>query len=78
MIRCEEVTKTFCKNGAEVVSLARAHFDLDALDIEVRIEDARKMLRKEKGRFDLVVEDIFVGRGDDAVSYTHLTLPTKA
>ncbi len=50
---------------AEVVRLARAHFELDALDVEVRIEDARTVLRKEKGRFDLIVEDIFVGRGDD-------------
>lgn len=49
---------------AEVVRLARAHFDLDALDIEVRIEDARAVLRAESGPFDLVVDDIFVGRGD--------------
>ena len=26
---------------------------------------------------DLVVEDITIGDGPEAVSYTHLTLPTK-
>jgi spermidine synthase len=49
---------------AEVVRLARAHFGLDALDLEVRVEDARAVLRRETRRFDLVVEDVFVGRGD--------------
>jgi spermidine synthase len=48
----------------EVVRLARVHFGLDALDLEVRIEDAQETLRSEQERFDLVVEDIFVGRGD--------------
>ena len=49
---------------AEVVRLARAHFGLDDLDLEVRVEDARTVLRGETRCFDLVIEDVFVGRGD--------------
>lgn len=55
---------------AEVVRLARAHFDLDTLDVQVEIADAREWLaksgaRKGLGRFDVILEDVFIGNGDD-------------
>ncbi|MAG30607.1 MAG: hypothetical protein CL908_06915 [Deltaproteobacteria bacterium] len=56
----------------EVVRLARAHLDLDALDIRVEIADALSWLeeahldrQKGRGRFDAVLEDVFIGHGDD-------------
>jgi spermidine synthase len=45
----------------EVVRLARRHFDLDRLRIELVIGDALEYLRRERRRFDLIVEDLFVG-----------------
>jgi spermidine synthase len=48
----------------EVVKVARAHFGLDELELELHVEDALVRLRREKRRFDLIVEDVFVGRGD--------------
>jgi spermidine synthase len=45
----------------EVVRLARRHFDLDALGIEVIRADALDHLRRERRLFDLVVEDLFIG-----------------
>ena len=47
--------------GAAVVEAARAHFDLDALGVEVVIDDARAFLERERRRFDLVIEDVFTG-----------------
>ena len=47
----------------EVVTLARRWFDLDALGVEVVVEDARSFLARERRRFDAVLEDVFVGRG---------------
>jgi spermidine synthase len=49
--------------NAEVVRLARRHFDLDALRVEVVLADAHAYLERARGRFDLVIEDIFVGQG---------------
>lgn len=46
---------------AEVLRLARRHFDLDRLGIELVVGDARRYLRRERRRFDLIVEDVFVG-----------------
>ncbi|MEE8580791.1 MAG: fused MFS/spermidine synthase [Myxococcota bacterium] len=48
----------------EVVSAARRWFDLDALGIEVEIADARAFLSRDHRRFDVVLEDVFVGSGD--------------
>lgn len=48
----------------EVVAAARAHFGLGALRLEVIVADALDVLRRERRRFDLVVEDVFVGHGD--------------
>jgi spermidine synthase len=45
------------------LAAARRHFDLDALDVEVVRSDARSALERERRRFDLVIEDCFVGRG---------------
>jgi spermidine synthase len=46
---------------AEVVRLARRHFALDALRLELVVDDAARYLRRERRHFDLVVEDLFVG-----------------
>jgi spermidine synthase len=50
---------------AEVVRLARAHFDLDALGIRVEIADALAWIGKAKGRYDAILEDVFIGHGDE-------------
>lgn len=46
---------------AGVVEAARAHFDLDELALDVRIADARRFVDDDDARYDLVVEDCFVG-----------------
>jgi len=51
---------------AQVVRLARQHFDLDDLGIRVVVDDACEVLRSGRGRFDAILEDVFVGTGDDA------------
>jgi spermidine synthase len=48
---------------AEVVRAARRWFGLDALRISVRRADARAFLARERRRFDLVIDDVFVGSG---------------
>jgi spermidine synthase len=47
----------------DVVAAARRHFGLDALGVEIRCADARDVLARERRRFDLVIDDVFVGRG---------------
>ncbi len=49
---------------AEVVRVARRAFGLRDLGLEVRCEDARTALRRLRRRFDLLIEDVFIGRGD--------------
>ncbi len=55
---------------AEVVRLARAHFDLDRLGLRIELADARAWLEAQSRagaravRFDAVLEDVFIGRGD--------------
>ncbi len=49
---------------AEVVRLARAHFELDALDIQVEIADALDWLKSAQGVYDAILEDVFIGEGD--------------
>jgi SAM-dependent methyltransferase len=45
----------------EVLRLARRHFDLDRLGVELVAGDALEYLRRGRRRFDLIVEDLFVG-----------------
>jgi spermidine synthase len=45
----------------DVLRLARRHFGLDALRVEVVEDDVFHYLRYERRRFDLIVEDVFVG-----------------
>jgi precorrin-6B methylase 2 len=45
----------------DVLRAARRHFDLDALRVEVVTGDALAYLRDTPRRFDMVVEDLFVG-----------------
>lgn len=49
---------------AEVVRVARRDLDLDELGLEIVTADARAYLAKETRRFDIVMEDIFIGSGD--------------
>ena len=51
------------ESNAEVLRVARRWFDLDALDVEVVHGCARQYLRRCRGRFDVVIEDVFVGAG---------------
>jgi len=48
---------------ARVVAAARRHFALDRLGVEIVCDDARHFLARERRRFDLVIEDVFIGRG---------------
>jgi len=48
-----------------VLRAARRHFGLDALGLEVVTGDARAYLERTRRRFDLVIDDVFVGRGAD-------------
>jgi spermidine synthase len=53
---------------AEVVRLARRHLDLDAIGVDVEIADARQWLESQdpaEGRWDAILEDVFIGRGDE-------------
>jgi spermidine synthase len=45
----------------EVLRLARRHFGLDDLGIQLVVGDALEYLRREHRSFDLIVEDLFVG-----------------
>ena len=47
----------------EVVRAAKHWFDLDELKIEVVVGDAQDYLRKVRRQFDVILEDIFVGKG---------------
>ena len=46
----------------DVVAAARRWFELDALRIEVLIGDAREIVARSSDRFDIVMEDVFIGR----------------
>jgi len=51
------------ERDAGVLRAARRHFGLDALDLEVVRADAREFLARDRRRYDLVIDDLFVGRG---------------
>jgi spermidine synthase len=61
-----------------VVRLARRWLDLDALGVEVVLEDARAYLARCEERFDAVLEDVFIGTGRDAVKPEWLPDPGLA
>ncbi len=44
-----------------VALVAKRHFGIDAFGLEVVVDDAREFLRSDRGRYDMVLEDIFVG-----------------
>ena len=62
----------------EVVRLARRHFELDRLGLEVVVADARRYVARARGRFDVILEDIFVGAGRDVHKPDWLPLPGLA
>jgi spermidine synthase len=47
--------------NAEVIRAARRWFDLDALGVEIVQEDARRYLTRCRARFDVVIDDVFIG-----------------
>ncbi len=52
----------------DVVRLAREHLDLDRVGVEIEIADALGWLEAQdpaNGRYDAILEDVFIGRGDD-------------
>jgi spermidine synthase len=46
---------------AAVLRAARKHFDLDEIGVRVIEGDARRYLGRTRSRFDVVIEDVFVG-----------------
>ncbi|HSJ99360.1 MAG TPA: hypothetical protein VLC53_19950, partial [Myxococcota bacterium] len=62
----------------KVVAAARRHFGLDALSVEVVCDDALRALARERRRFDLVIEDCFVGRGQEERKPPGFPLPGLA
>lgn len=53
---------------AEVVRLSRKHLELDDVGIDIEIADASVWLEdhaKDATRYDVILEDIFIGEGDD-------------
>jgi spermidine synthase len=66
------------ERSAEVVRAARRHLGLGALGVEVVVADARAYLERARGRFDLVLEDVFVGSGRAVRKPDWLPLPGLA
>jgi spermidine synthase len=62
----------------EVVRVARRRLDLDELGIEIVIRDAQAFLVSDKRCFDIVLEDVFVGSGDDVYKPDWLPRPGHA
>jgi spermidine synthase len=58
-----------------VVRVARARFGLDELDVEVVVADALQFLSEERRRFDIILEDVFVGVGNGVHKPGWLPLP---
>jgi spermidine synthase len=69
-------------NSREVIWAARRWLDLDALGLEVVATDARRYLGRARRRFDVIVEDLFVGssrriRKPDWLASTGLALAAR-
>lgn len=62
----------------DVIAAARRHLALDALGIEIVCDDARAVLLRERRRFDLVIDDVFVGRGREVCKPAWLPVPFLA
>ncbi len=62
----------------EVVEAARRWFDLDDLDLELVVGDALDFLQREESRFDVILEDVFIGRGDRVRKPDWIPLPGHA
>lgn len=54
---------TGVERNSDVIAAARRRFALGELGVEVHIADAAEFLARTRRRFDLVIDDIFVGRG---------------
>jgi spermidine synthase len=64
--------------SAEVVRTARRWFDLDELGLELEIADAHAFLARDRRRYDLVLEDVFVGVGEAVFKPPWLPTPGLA
>jgi len=49
----------------EIIALAREHMDLDALGIKIHVADAYAWLEKNRRRFDVVFDDIYLAGKTD-------------
>ena len=49
----------------ELVDLARKHMDLDELEIEVIVDDGYSWLARNRRRFDVVIDDIYLAGHSD-------------
>jgi len=59
----------------DVIEAAQEHFDLDALGLDLVIGDALEFLREDPRKFDLILEDVFVGVGRSVHKPGWLPLP---
>jgi SAM-dependent methyltransferase len=66
------------ERSREVVRAARRHLGLDALGVEVVVDDALAFLERARGRYDLVLEDVFTGSGRAVRKPGWLPLPGLA
>jgi len=66
------------ERSREVVRAARRHLGLDGLGVEVVVADALAFLESARGRYDLVLEDVFVGSGRAVRKPAWLPLPGLA
>lgn len=49
------------EHDPDVADAARRHFGLDALGVELVVDDALRFLQSDRGRYDAILEDLFVG-----------------
>jgi len=49
------------ERSVEVIEAARRCFGLDALGVTVVCDDAQRFLARSRARFDVVIEDVFIG-----------------
>jgi spermidine synthase len=66
------------ERSADVVALARRELGLDALGLELVIDDALAVLRSDPATYDLVIEDIFVDHDGAAAKPSWLPAPGLA